>query len=361
MIFENMSVHRMILHEVFQRKDDKLPLTPRYGGQLISLPPDAMDDFKTRVIEALGNKSKCMEMTIVDGSPGRAPEISTRLIKSADAQFITISQSIADELADKQISRKLPGGILVVFSGTVGSPSRPFLGIIKAETQSGFLREVKRGGGIDAAFLRDLFLTPAARLYKIGVYVHADSKANPKDFPDGWQAFVFDSHMASAKRDGAAQYFYESFLRCNIPRDSSFLTKSFFENTKEFIRGLNLQSEDRADLLTGLYTYLKVDRSPTLSVANFSKNYLPADAADDFEAFMKAKKFPLTAIQKDVTDLQGVLRLRKMVFSNSIKFTAPPEAFQDMVKVETIDGEDKQGKPQQWTRITIHDHIRDDQ
>jgi hypothetical protein len=359
MIFENMSVQRMILHEVFQRKDDKLPIKPRYGGHLISLPTDAMDDFKARVVEALGNQSKCMEMTIIDGNAGRVPEIASRLIKAADAQFVTVSQSIADELTEKQTSRRLPGGVVVVFSGTIGTPALPFLGIIKAETQSGFLREVK-GGGIDASFLRDLFLTPAAKLYKIGIYVHADSTIKAQAFPEGWRAFVFDSHMASAKRDGAALYFYESFLRCNIPHDSSFLTKAFFENAKEFIRGLGLPSDDRADLLTGLYTYLKVDQTPTVSVSAFSKHFLPPSVSDEFASFMKTKKFPMTAIQKDISDLQGVLRLRKMVFSHSIKFTAPPEAFKEMVKVETIEGKDRQGKPQQWTRITVHDHIRDD-
>lgn len=53
------------------------------------------------------------------------------------------------------------------------------------------------------------------------------------------------------------------------------------------------------------------------------------------------------------------LRLRKMVFSNSIKFTAPPEAFKEMVTVETIDGKASDGTSQQWTRITVRDHIRD--
>jgi 37-kD nucleoid-associated bacterial protein len=360
MIFENLSVSRVILHEVFKRKDDRLVVPPRYGGHLIQLPADALDDFKARVIDALGNNSKSMEMTIADGSSGSVPEICARLIKANDTQFIQISQSIADQLAAKQIARTLPGGIVVVFSGNIGSPPRPYLGIIKAETQSGFLREVKRGG-IDAAYLKDLFLTPAAKLYKIGLFIHLDNNADPKKFPEGWQSYVFDSHMSSANRDGAAQYFYEAFLGCVIPQNSSYLTKSFFDHTKEFIRGLSLPPEKRADLLTGLYTYLKVDNTPTLSVNAFSKSYLPNDAADDFETFMKQRKFPLSAIQKDITDLHSVLRLRKMMFSQSIKFTAPHEAFKEMVTVEPMEGKGPDGQPQQWTLIIIRDHIREEQ
>ncbi|WIW43867.1 nucleoid-associated protein [Bradyrhizobium sp. 62B] len=359
MFYENMSVKRIILHDVFQRKDDKLPIPPRYGNQLCVLPAEAMDDFKSRVIEALGNNSKSMEMTINDGTPGSVPEIAAKLIKANDAQFIMQSQAIADQLTAKQISRTLPGGVIVVFSGTIGSPARPFLGIIKAETQSGFLREVKRGA-LDAAYLKDLFLTPATKLYKIGIFVHVDLAADTKKFPIGWKAFVFDSHMSSAKRDGAAQYFYEGFLCCVIPQDSSFLTKAFFDHTKAFIKALDVPQEKRADLMTGLYTYLKVDNTPTLSVSSFAKNYFEDEVADSFETFMKAKKFPTNAINKDITDLQGQLRLRKMVFSNSIKFTAPPEAFKDMITVETIKGEGPAGAGQEWTRITIRDHIREE-
>ena len=76
---------------------------------------------------------------------------------------------------------------------------------------------------------------------------------------------------------------------------------------------------------------------------------------------MKGRKFPLVAIQKDISDLQGVLRLRKVEFSNSIKLTAPPEAFKDMITVEAIDGKDSKGNLEQWTRITIRDRIRDPQ
>jgi hypothetical protein len=83
---------RMILHEVFQRKHDKLPIAPKYGGQLLQLPVDAIDDFRSRVVEALGNISMSMEMTIIDGSVGNVPEIAAKLIKANDTQFIQQSR-----------------------------------------------------------------------------------------------------------------------------------------------------------------------------------------------------------------------------------------------------------------------------
>ena len=55
------------------------------------------------------------------------------------AQIIKANMAkYADKLADAQQAKNLPGGILVVFSGTVGPASHPFVGVIKAEKQSGF-------------------------------------------------------------------------------------------------------------------------------------------------------------------------------------------------------------------------------
>ena len=49
----------------------------------------------------------------------------------------------------------------------------------------------------------------------------------------------------SANRDGAAQYFYEAFLGCDLPTNSAQLTKKFFEGTREFIQKLSV-SEDKS-------------------------------------------------------------------------------------------------------------------
>lgn len=137
MAFENLAVQRLILHEVYQRRDDGNPVAPRYGGQLVSLPANAMDVFKERIVDALGSNSQSMEMEIAKSDVGSAVEIASSLLGRTDAAYITQSQKFADKLTDVQIARNLPGGMLVVFSGTVGAASHPFVAVIKAETQTG--------------------------------------------------------------------------------------------------------------------------------------------------------------------------------------------------------------------------------
>jgi hypothetical protein len=351
MIFENLTVQRVVLHEVYKRRHDGALVTPRYSGQLIDLPADAMDVFKERVIDAMGSSSQSMEMEIAETGAESAVAMALSLLSKADAAFITDTAKFADKLATAQVSRNLPGGVLVVFSGTVTASSHPFVAVIKAEKQTGF-----RERGTSLQFLKDLFLTPASKLYKIGFFIREG--AARQTLPEGWKAFVYDSHMTTANRDGAAKYFFELFLGCRVPENSAYLTRAFFEHTREFIRQLPVEPETKDDLLTSLYTYLKVDQTPTIQVNSFSTAYLPTEKQDDYRNFMQGRRFPLTAVQKDTLDIKGQLRKRRVRFAGSIELTAPPESFKDLITLETIPADGaKRGQPNEWTRITIKDRI----
>ncbi len=103
--------------------------------------------------------------------------------------------------------------MLIVFDGTVGATAQPFVGVIKAETQAGFRRS-KDGAKAVVEFLQNIFLTPATRLYKIGLMLFEDTI---KAKPDGRRAFVFDSNISVSNREAAAAYFYEGFLAALCP------------------------------------------------------------------------------------------------------------------------------------------------
>ncbi|TWA90251.1 hypothetical protein [Bradyrhizobium stylosanthis] len=100
-------------------------------------------------------------------------------------------------------------------------------------------------------------------------------KTAGQTLPQGWTAHVYDSQMTLQNREGAAKYFFDAFLGCQIPQNRAHLTRTFFEHTRTFIRLLPVEPEIRDDLLTSLYTYLKVDQTPTIQVNKFL-NGLPA-------------------------------------------------------------------------------------
>jgi hypothetical protein len=352
MSFENFVVNRVILHEVFRRNDERQVVPPRYGGQLVVLSPDAEDVFRSRVIDAMGSSSQSMEMAISDVADGSGVHIAHSLVGATDGEFTVRSQAFADRLARVQVSRMLPGGILIVFDGHIGAAARRIVGILKAETHGGFRRQVDNGR-LTVSFFNDLFLSPQTKLYKIGVFVQ-DAIA---PFPGGWQALVYDSLMSAGNRQAAAQYFYEQFLGCKIPDNSPQLTKKFFDATRDFIKGLNVSEEDKSDLLTGLYTYVKVDNSPTIQVSAFANNYLDVNVRDQYAASMAEAQFPTIAVNKDTSDLKNTLKNRKVSFSRSIKLTAPPDAFEELVQLQSLEGAGPDGET--WTKIVIRDRIRD--
>lgn len=354
MLFENLTVRRLIIHEVHRRLDDRQALVPTYGSHLLRLSDDAMSVFKERVIAAMGSQSQSMEMTISRFDAESAVELANHLSIADDATFIERSKRFADKLTTAQVSRSLPGGVVVVFDGKAGSPARTIVGVIKAETHTGF----RRTPTLDVQYLKDLFMTPQTKLYKIGVFTYDDG-ARTRAMPEGWTATVYDSQMSSGNRDGAALYFYDAFLGCTLPVNAALLTRQFYENTREFIGKIDIPEEVRSDLITGLYSYLKVDQAPVIEVGSFANQYLPPSARDDFAAFMAQRKFPTNAVHKDLSEIANKLRRRRITFSQNIQLIGPPESFRDLVAMEAIKGEGPDGEGQDWTRITIRDRIRD--
>lgn len=345
MPLDNLVLGRVCLHEVHRRSDDRTLITPTYANGLLTLNAKAKSAFVSRVVAAFKSSAQSMEMTIRRYDPGSVLEVGSRIVPSSDSDFLTISKLMADGLADAQRSRQIPGGLVVTFDGRVGHPGRPFFAVMKAELHEGFLKTKD----LQATFVDDLFLSPKTKLYKIGFFDHNGTRA---PLPGGWSAVVYDSAMTAAQRDNAAHYFHNDFLGLDIPENSAHRVKQFFDSTRNFIKNSSATDEEKVDLYNSLYTYLKVDRSPTIQVSDFADNYFPDELADAYVAQMHGDHFPVGAIEKDLSEVAGSLKLRRLRFPRKIMLSGPPEAISDLVTVETIpaDGPAAGGE---WTRITI--------
>ncbi|WP_137871631.1 nucleoid-associated protein [Sphingopyxis sp. 2PD] len=260
MALENLTVSRVCLHEVYVRDDAGNVVQPQYAQGLFQLQGAALNAFRSRVLAAFKSDGHCMEMAIRDSGAGSAVAIGAELLNGAnDADFILQSRHFADKLAASQTSQRIPGGVVVVFEGSVGQPANRFFAVMKAELHEAF----QKTGNLQARFVSDLFLSKGTKLYKIGLFMD-EGAADDADFPDGWSPLLFDQLLTASRRDGAANYFYSNFLGLDIPEDSAHRVKQFFEQTKSYIRSSNLPRDQKVDLFNGLYTYLKVDQSPTI-------------------------------------------------------------------------------------------------
>ncbi|WP_264046462.1 nucleoid-associated protein [Methylobacterium flocculans] len=332
MIWENLVVDRLIIHEVHKRNIDRKPVAASYGADLLKLGSDGLAIFADRVVSAIGSHSQSMEMTIKKHSPGCLIEKVHGMLGLNDTDFINTSRIFADKLTDAQIAINLPGGLLIVFDGSVGASDRRLIGVIKAETHSGF----QRTDNLTAQFVKDLFLTPQAKLYKLGVFVH-DGVSSERNLPEGWEITVFDSLMTNSNRDGAAQYIYESFLGCELPSTSSRLNRIFYEGTRKFIDRLDAPPEQKADYVSGLYVYLKVNQSKTISIASFADTSFPTEMRDSYEKHMRSKGFPSTLVEKNLTEINNKLRRRRLSFNRNIQLVGPAEAFEEIVTIQSTE------------------------
>lgn len=348
MALENLTIGRVCLHEVHRLGNDGNVVAPTYGTGLLQLAGVALDAFRARVVAAFKSNAQCMEMSIRQFGAGSAVGIGSTLEAQVDPDFVAVSRQFADSLAAAQTSRAIPGGIVVVFDGTVGHPATPFFAVMKAELHEGFIKT----DNLQARFVNDLFLSPKTKLYKIGIFI-SDGARPRGPLPGGWTPVVYDSVMTASQRDAAATYFYSTFLGLDIPINAAHQVRQFFDKTRSFIAGLNIDQESKVDLFNGLYTYLKLEQGNTVQVSQFCDRFMPPAMGDDYKRHMRQQNFPTTAVAKDLSEVRGSLRLRRFRFPGSITLSGPPDAVRDLVSVAPIISDEGD----EWTQVTIRGRI----
>jgi hypothetical protein len=351
MLFENLTINRVTIHEIFKRNKDKSLVPPHYSQALETLSSEAIGAFRLRMSDALSEQSQSLEMQIAKFGAGSFLDHSEALVGSNDSVFFEGSKAVTKLLAEAQTSQRWPGGMVIVFDGTVGAQSKPFIGVIKAETQAGFRRS-KDGDKTIIEFLQNIFLTPATRLYKIGVVIFEDT-SKPK--PDGRKAYVFDSNISKSDREAAATYFYDSFLGCAFPSNGAYETNKFFDLTKDFIKNSGLPSEKRQDLMSSLYVFVRDEQDATFTTDQFGCRYLPLEMQDGYAGFLAAKKFTASAVVRDISLMGNKLRRRKLRYGEDIELSASPDALKNKIQFQLIP--DDQGNENSWTQITIRERL----
>lgn len=355
-----LTIDKIIIHQIYQRKDDGRRKKPMQSHEYTNFAPGAMETFKQRVFEALGEGSNAVEMEIVNQEKSSVSQLVERCIEEDSVTFAVSSYDFAVQLSDAQISRGIPGGIVVVFTGTTGRSAKKFLGIIKAETHSAYEAEKDpKTGEISLKFVEEVLLTPSSKLYKTAAFFEKPNyDPQFKDLNEKWLVMVSDSQIGKSDGKAAAKYFYSQFLGFGYPQTSARTTKQFYDETKKFIKSLEVDESKKNDYLNALTTYLKVDTSLTISTNDFGSKYFDQDTQEEFFEYMDNEGIPTTSFTKDIEFISSNLKNRRVKFSKNVSITAPSESFKKLITISTIDGSlDKYGKPEEWTQVIIKDKI----
>lgn len=346
MLFNNLKLDKIVVHEVFQKGYDG-PVHPRLGTSLEVLEKNAVDVFCSRVANALGAGSKCVEMALMKVEEGSVCSLTHQLINAPDNDFIIQSQHAPTLLTQAQTSTGYPGGLMIVFNGTVSSSNYPYVGYLKAEPQNGFRQIMDKGKSV-LEFLNKLFLTPDSKVYKIGMFVDCQNKE--EDAPP-YRCFLFDSNITKKESSGAAAYFYQGFLGLTHLVESAQTTRDFVMHTRKFISKLEISEEEKFELRTALVTYVKIDQSTVISTGEFAKRYLPdLDMRDEYESYCSTNNIPASSFTKDLSECGTLLTNRTVKFAKNLKLVGPAESLGELVKIVPIEGENE---GEQWTQITL--------
>jgi hypothetical protein len=280
----NLRINRIIAHKIFQREITGEVIPPKCSREFTNLDHAGIEVLQKRMIEALGNGSHCIEMYIQQYEAGSTYNYCNQLLSSENDIFISISETLANKLAYSQTSQNIPGGILVVIDGFVGSPEKKFIAFIKAEMYAGFnLQETT--DKLLLSFISNILLAPGQKFYKIGIFIETNERENiDQRTPDDYTILVYDHNLMNKTETGqAAKYFYETFLGCSFSPTDKKLTAEFYYKSQEFIKKLSIPEEEKVNLNTALHTYLKVSPSNLVDINVFSQVYFSIEIRDDYK------------------------------------------------------------------------------
>lgn len=359
MNFLKLKIDKIAIHQIFPRDIDRKEKEPVMGTELIRFDKVAMDDFKRRIIDSLGNGSSAVRMQITNHSSGSTPVLASKLHGLQEKDFIKMSYEIASNLSSAQTRKGMSGGIVVVFSAFYNPQKLHLVGVIKADIHSGYEKyQDKESGLISLKHVEELLLTPSTKLYKSAGFFRRDDAVDSNDLNDQWFVEISDYQINKSDGKAAAQYFYQTFLGCDYPESSARTTKRYFELTTDFIAEMDVDEEERTNLHNALFADLKTRKSEQVEPLKFAENYMKAEDVDNFREYLEESDFPVEAFIKDTQHITSKLKNRRVKFSKDIRISAPSEVFEELITIQVIEGEKQEnGYTPSWTNILIKDRI----
>jgi hypothetical protein len=210
--FENLSIRRLIVHEVVLASALNNNQQPVMSQALTQLDPAGLTLVSRRLAEALGTESHSIAVQIEDSAAGSTFQLATGLLDAKEPDFVVTSQQLAMKLSRAQTIGSIKSGVVVVIDATVGpdAVSRRLAVIVKAESDAAFVKKNLQQG-VTLEFVKEMVFGAQQRLFKVGAFLENTGAATPAA-ADDFEVIVYDHQMNIKGEGSAAQYFYSTFL-----------------------------------------------------------------------------------------------------------------------------------------------------
>lgn len=328
----NIEVEKIIIHIIYARDFKKALRQPKYADSVIVLDDDSKDIITERLKKVMGRDSHCVRMrfsTLMQDSPY---SLIDKLVSASYDEFVTISKLLADSLNRCQSPYEREEAAIFVICGNADADlGKKFVCIIKADAHRG-LSLLDETSEISVETIKKLILSPSNDYVKIGFFTLPKDLLEEHTSAD-YEVSIFDENIHKSNPNLAADYFAKSFLGLGFLETDPQLNREFFVKTTEFINSLNIDDNDKVDLRTSLYSYLKTFKTETIDIEEFANTFLPQELRDSYHQRMETANFPLYGVHKNLTYLHSELSRRKLTFTSNVQIQVPSENFDEIINI----------------------------
>jgi hypothetical protein len=315
-----MTVRRVIFHDVPTTTKGPEGVTPTLSDVETDIDAPRKNMLRTKLTRVLGS-SKAYPVQFKTGTLSPVPaEVRKLTPKSTPKAFIDSSQLLANYLFDQHIGSVSPG-LLCVIDVAVGGLGAIIL--MKLERAEGAQLELSKKNGkttFAMSVLDNLVLTEGTRLFKSAMFLrtgHGD---------DDFRATACDSQLSVTSSSDVAK-FWLKFLGCTFLVEPRVATQQFFDSAVNFINDNVTDPVDKSHMYDALLSDIKSNKQK-FSPKQFIEEFVSQEYHQPFKEHLQTHNIPMTAFQKDVSDIQNKLRRRAWTTASGAIVSVPEEAAQ---------------------------------
>lgn len=322
--FENV-----IFHTIFKKGRNEDHSSIEYEQELLDLESDVIELLKLRINNAIGIESKSFELSIANVAEDSFFDFVTNIMDDSES-FIENSQRIASKLATSQKNGNISGGYLLLIQGKTADENK-FIIALKAEVHDAL--SLKKDDGISKMELvEDIFLSPAAKFYKLGIIY--ENKNLEETYPnDLYSCILFDNQFNP--KYTPAEFFYHDFLGFDISTNDKIKTRRFFDDVNQFIYSEIEDKDLKMDLVNAFRSFIKTDQTGIIDPEDIRERLFSMDeqVRERFSTQVLID-YPRQFI-KNTLLLDFSLKRKSVFFPNKVKIEAPEDSFLENVKIFT--------------------------
>jgi hypothetical protein len=324
--FNRLKINRAIAHRVLARKDDGpcSVVVPRQT--MLVLPPDVVGVFRDRLIRVMGEGGQAHALEIKESGDDSFFACCEAMRGVEESVFVQKSIELAEKLAKLQTRKTIPDAYLWLVDGEDDATGARIHIVIKAELQEALMVDLDT-----CKRLTDIFLSPAQKLFKIGVlYERLDSSAEASTDVNGqYGCLLFDSGWRGSARR-LASYFCKDFLGFSQENIARHQVLALVEDIQAYLKGHSLSENDRIDSMGRVGSYLAVtdEINPyDLAAILIDDPEQQADFRDQIAARHPGR------IYKDLSLVENRLKKYRINFENDVTINGPTKNFGQVVEV----------------------------